>query len=248
MIANCPQLAGSRGKGDRSYAPSHSLRCSLAAAFPVPFRSHELISSTRLTELSENPPRISIGTRSSSFNTFSPCLPRAGDFYDLEEPSHPLCPSARKLSERRTRAQGWRHPSILPIQRSLHHGFRYPLSHVPRDSSFLQVRPEFLNVSRRFSPFTFVSRISLDPSSQHSVSFSFFYRAYAKVFREFESFRNAKKSENGMERSDARQRLNALRNSALDVFIAASMFSTPVCLTSTICNKWYSEHRVRAGR
>ena len=32
MMANCPQLAGSRGKGDRFYAPSHSLRRSLAAA------------------------------------------------------------------------------------------------------------------------------------------------------------------------------------------------------------------------
>lgn len=49
-MANCPQLAGSRGKGDRFYAPSHSLRRSLAAVCVCgsPFRSYELISSTRL--------------------------------------------------------------------------------------------------------------------------------------------------------------------------------------------------------
>lgn len=49
-MANCPQLAGSRGKGDRFYAPSHSLRRSLAAvcACGSPFRSYELISSTEI--------------------------------------------------------------------------------------------------------------------------------------------------------------------------------------------------------
>lgn len=71
MIANCPQLTGSRGKGDRSYAPSHSLRCSLAAAFAGPFRSYELISSTRSTPLFENYRRIS--TERVIFGKFSRC-------------------------------------------------------------------------------------------------------------------------------------------------------------------------------
>ncbi|OAD61233.1 Tetraspanin-9 [Eufriesea mexicana] len=53
-------------------------------------------------------------------------------------------------------------------------------------------------------------------------------------------------SENGVENGDTRQRYDTLRNSELDVFIAASMFSTPVCLTSTICNKW-GPRRPRRG-
>lgn len=73
-IANCPQLAGSRGKGDRSYAPSHSLRRSLAgtAAFALPFRSRTKWFRVPLALISE---RVFLTwTDEHTARTFLTCL------------------------------------------------------------------------------------------------------------------------------------------------------------------------------